>query len=138
MLVNEEQLLKASSPIEVTEYSFPEIVTVDGIVTSVGSPEYPETSHSAGVSLVTVNSKSSMMTLCAFNPNPEISNAIISKIFFIIFYFKIKSTDNGQQITVFVQLVIEVLYFISKFLMTDTNIRQKVNETTRQRCFFNS
>ena len=88
MLVNEEQSSKAELPIEVTEYSFPEIVTVDGIVTSVGSPEYPETLHSAGVSLVTVNSKSSMMTLCAFNPNPEINNAIISKIFFIIYLIK--------------------------------------------------
>ena len=84
MLVKLEQFLKAHSPIEVTVYSFPEIVTVDGIVTSVGSPEYPETSHSAGVSLVTVNLKLPMVTLCAFNPNAEISNAMISKSFFIM------------------------------------------------------
>ena len=49
MLVNEEQLEKAKFPIEVTEYSFPEIVTVDGIATFTCSPEHSVTTHSAGV-----------------------------------------------------------------------------------------
>jgi hypothetical protein len=46
--------------------------------------KYPETAHSAGASLVTVNSKSLMVAYCAFNPNAEISNAMISKSFFIM------------------------------------------------------
>ena len=38
MLVKDEQPEKAFFPIEVTEYSFPDIVTIDGIITSTGSP----------------------------------------------------------------------------------------------------
>ena len=57
MLVNSEQKSKASSPIEVTLNSIPEIVAIDGITISVGTVGFVSqtTSHFAGSTLVTVN-----------------------------------------------------------------------------------
>ena len=55
ILVNKEQLLKAEAPIEVTLYSFPSIVTDDGIVIAISDTGVLQiTSHLLGSTFVTV------------------------------------------------------------------------------------